>query len=170
MTKSGGLGYDASAGRGWAGWKTTGPARGKLVGVPAVVVNGAGQTEVVAATSIGTIEVGWQPSSGNWRWLSGPDGKIRNSPTAVRWAGGAVAVLDRLSDGKLGYAFSRADTGSASWTGFKAIGGRVLGSPTAWLNTNHVPQAAVLDTRLKLAVSSYSAPSWTSLAEQAGGF
>jgi hypothetical protein len=50
------------------------------------------------------------------------------------------------------------------------IGGHVLGSPAAWVNSGGAPEVAILDQQLKLAVSTYSGAAWAPWTELGGGF
>jgi Domain of unknown function (DUF1906) len=158
----------------WSGWGTvgSGPA---VRGVPAVLAGPAGQTEALAATEAGGLAYAWQDPAGQWQWGTGPAAarsglKVSYSPAATAWPGGKIAVLARLSGGRLGYAVQSGGGSAPAWAGWATVSGSVLGSPAAWLGPGGEPQAAVLDARLRLAAAGYSAGDWSSWTELAGGF
>jgi hypothetical protein len=78
-----------------------------------------------------------------------------------------VAVFARQANAKLGFSVRSA---SGSWGRWTVIGGHVLGSPAAWVNTGGTPEVAILDQQLNLAVSTYSGAAWAPWAELGGGF
>jgi hypothetical protein len=167
-TSGGDLAVDRQAGGKWAGWHVLGGRPGRLTGTPSAVVAG-GQTEVFAADRSGRLDYAWQ-GSGGWAWGSSPDpGKIRHAPSATAWPGGKVGVLAQQANGQLGYAV-QAGTGPAGWTGWTALGARMLGSPTAWTNTSGNPEAAILTTRLSIAVSTFANGAWSPWTSLGGGY
>jgi hypothetical protein len=96
---------------------------------------------------------------------------VRNSPAAVAWPGGVIAVFARQASGALGFAIQAPGAGGAgAWGAWTAIGGHVLGSPAAWVNAGGVPEVAILNQQLQVAVSTYSAGTWAAWAGLGGGF
>jgi hypothetical protein len=175
-TTRGTLAADTRTGGAWHGWATVGASPSGLRGAPAIVSDGAGQTEAFAATTAGGLVHAWQrTSTGAWTWgiaLAGAatSTKIKQSPAAAAWPGGRVVVLSRLANGRLGYILQTGSTGSAGWTSWNSISGKVLSSPAGWLNASGVPEAAVLISNGRLAVSRYLATGWTSWRKAGSGF
>jgi hypothetical protein len=175
-TTDGTLAVDKRNRHGWHGWTTVGASPSGLHRVPAVITSAAGQTEVFAAAKSGGLAHAWQdPSTGSWTWGTALAGaatgtKIKYSPTAAAWPGGHIIVFSRLANGHLGYILQTGSTGSAGWTSWASIGGRVLGSPAGWLNATGVPEVAALHRNLRLAVSRHSAGGWSSWVQLGGGF
>jgi hypothetical protein len=134
-----------------------------------VVTGPGGRTEVLA-TAAGKLAVAAQdPDTGAWTWGASPAGTVpaRNSPAAMAWPGGGVAVFARQGNGQLGYAVQ---AGSGAWGAWTVIGGRVLGSPAAWVNAGGVPEVAILNRQLQVAVSTFTAGTWAPWAGLGGGF
>jgi len=168
----------------WSGWITLPDSPASLSGVPAVVVDGAGQVEFFAATTAGGLDDAWLTGvNGAWMWgspLAGPGStsgagtKISGSPSAATWPSGNVVVYTRLPHGQVGYVRHEGPAGSADWSGWSSIvavpGGRVLGSPAGWLNSSGAAGAAVLDGQLNLAVASNSGSGWSAWTEIGDGF
>ena len=175
-TTRGTLAVDKRNRRAWRGWTTAGASPAGLRGIPAVVSDGAGQTEVFSTTKSGGLVHAWQDmSTGMWTWGAALAGaatgrKVKASPAAAAWPGGQVVVFSRLANGQLGYILQTGSTGSARWASWISIGGSVLGSPAGWLNASGVPEAAILNRNLRLAVSRHSASGWSSWAPLGGGF
>ena len=46
----------------------------------------------------------------------------------------------------------------------------MLGSPTAWTNTSGNPEAAILTTRLSIAVSTFANGAWSPWTSLGGGY
>jgi hypothetical protein len=169
VTGSGALDVATLGATGWSSWSAAGSGPGGLTGTPAFVAGPGGATEV-AVTARGKLALATQnPATGAWTWATSPAGTtgVRNSPAAVAWPGGRVAVFARQANAKLGFAVQAA---SGSWGPWTVIGGHVLGSPAAWVNTGGTPEIAILDQQLKLAVSTYSGVTWAPWAELGGGF
>jgi Domain of unknown function (DUF1906) len=180
-TTQGTLAIDRRYRRAWSGWRALGASPSGLHGIPAAVSDGSGQTEVFAATASGGLDYAWQNTSTRaWTWgpaLAGAGAagaavsvKITYSPSAAGWPGGRVAVFSRLASGNVGDILQAGSTGSAGWAGWTAIGGSIVGSPAGWLNPGGGPGAAVLDARLRIAVTRYSAHGWIGWTELGGGF
>jgi hypothetical protein len=175
-TTAGTLALDQYAGGSWAGWTTAGASPAGLTGVPAVATDGAGQPEVFVATAAGGLAHAWQqPGTGRWSWaaeLAGgaPGTTITNSPTATTWPGGEVAVFAPLSTGQVGYTVQQGSAATAAWTRWASIGGRAVAAPTGWLNPSGTAEVTVLNTRLRLAVASYSAGTWSGWSQLGGRF
>ena len=93
----------------------------------------------------------------------------QGSPAAIPWPGGGVAVFSQLAGAAIGYAVG---TGAAAgtWSGWTRLGSAMLGSPTAWLDASGEPQAAILNSRRKLAIAGYASSSWTGWSSMASGF
>ena len=174
-------------GRIWSGWTTLPGSPANLTGVPAVVVDGAGQVEFFAATTAGGLVDAWLAGApggnGKWTWgspLAGPGStsaagtKVGGSPSAATWPSGNVVVYARLPHGQVGYVRHEGTAGSAGWSGWASIGtvpgGRVLGSPVGWLNSSGAAGAAVLDGKLNLAAASNSGSGWSAWSEIGDGF
>jgi hypothetical protein len=169
VTASGALDVAVLGSAGWGSWSAAGSGPAGLTGTPAVVAGPGGQTEVFA-TAGGKLAVATQgATTGAWTWGTSPAGStgVRNSPAAVAWPGGGVAVLARQSSAKLGYAIQSA---TGTWSAWTTIGGHVLGSPAAWVNTGGVPEVAFLDQQLQVAVSTYGSGTWAPFTELGGGF
>ncbi len=180
-TTQGTLAIDTRYRRTWSGWRALGASPSGLHGIPAAVSGGSGQTEVIAAAASGGLDYAWQDTSTRaWTWgpaLAGAGAagtaasvKITYSPSAAGWPGGRVAVFSRLAGGNLGYVLQTGSTGTAGWAGWTTIGASVVGTPAGWLSPGGVPEAAVLDARLRIAVTRYSAGAWIGWAELGGGF
>jgi Domain of unknown function (DUF1906) len=169
VTGSGALDVATLGATGWSSWSAAGSGPGGLTGTPAVVAGAGGATEVLV-TSKGKLALAAQnPATGAWAWAASPAGPtgVRNSPAAIAWPGGGVAVFARQANAKLGYSIQAA---SGSWGAWTVIGGHVLGSPAAWVNTGGIPEVAILDRQLQVAVSTYSGATWAPWAELGGGF
>jgi hypothetical protein len=169
VTGSGALDLATLGASGWSSWSAAGTGPGGLTGTPAVVTGSGGATEV-AVTAGGKLALATQnPATGAWTWGASPAGTtgVRNSPAAAAWPDGRVAVFARQANAKLGFSVRSA---SGSWGPWTVIGGHVLGSPAAWVNTGGTPEVAILDRQLKLAVSTYSGAAWAPWAELGGGF
>jgi hypothetical protein len=169
VTGSGALDVTTLGTAGWSPWSAAGSGPGGLTGTPAVVTGAGGATEVLV-TAQGKLALATQnPATGAWAWGASPAGTtgVRNSPAAVAWPGGRVAVFARQGNAKLGFSVQSA---AGTWGAWTVIGGHVLGSPAAWVNTGGTPEVAILDQQLKLAVSTYSGTAWAPFAELGGGF
>jgi hypothetical protein len=154
---------------GWSSWSAAGSGPGGLTGTPAVVAGPGGATEVLV-TAKGKLALAAQnPATGGWAWGTSPAGPtgVRNSPAAAAWPGGGVAVFARQANAKLGFSIQAA---SGSWGAWTVIGGHVLGSPAAWVNTGGTPEVAILNQQLQVAVSTYSGATWAPWTELGGGF
>ena len=175
------------SGSAWSDWVTLAGSPSNLRGVPAVVVNGSGQTEFFAATRTGGLADGWvsgaNGATGTWTWgtplagagtASGVTKKIAGSPAAATWPAGDVVIYARLGSGRIGYIRHNGGSGSASWSGWASIsappGGKAIGSPVGWLNSSGAAGVAVLDGQLKLAVASNTGSGWSAWTEVGGGF
>lgn len=178
-TTAGTVAVDTWNGSSWSGWSTLAGSPTNLTGVPAVAVNGSGQTELVAATAAGGLDDAWQSGTGSWTWGNplagtGTGTTIAGSPAAAAWPGGQIAVYAQLAGGQPGYIVQQGTSGSAQWTGWSAIGGvpggSMHGSPAGWLNSSGAPEIAVLDGNLRLATASYAAGGWSSWTEVGGSF
>jgi hypothetical protein len=172
-TASGTLAVDVSDPGGWGGWQTIGGGPAGLTGPLSAVADGGGQTEVFTSTRSGRLAYAWRASAdGSWAWGSSPAGgrKIKNAPTAVAWPGGGVGVVAQQANGRLGYAVQQGSAGAAGWGGWTPMSSHLLGSPAAWVNVNGDPEVAVLNRRLHIAVSTYSAGAWSSWTQLGGGY
>jgi hypothetical protein len=173
ITTKGTLASSADSSAGWQPWQQIGTFTG-LTGVPAVAaVAGAdaGQTEVVAETTAGALDVAWQSGSGaGWQAVSGPPDtiRVRAAPAVVGWPGGALAVISELGNGDIGYSVQQS-AGSATWTNWMPLGQTAVGVPAAW-SAAGTPEAAVLNGSYRIAVASYAGSSWSSWLEIGGGF
>jgi Domain of unknown function (DUF1906) len=179
ITTQGTLAIDKRYRHAWSGWRLLGASPAGLRGIPAAVSDGSGQTEVFAAAASGGLDYAWQDTSTHaWTWgpaLAGAGAaasriKITYSPSAAGWPGGRVAVFSRLATGNLAYIVQTGSTGSAGWAGWASIGGRLVGSPAGWLSPSGGPEAAILDARLRIAVTRHSTRGWALWAELGGGF
>jgi Domain of unknown function (DUF1906) len=186
ITPTGDAAVNHWTGKAWSGWVTLAGGPGGLRGVPAVVTDGSGQTELFAATKAGGLADAWlaggNGSGGTWTWgsplagagaTSGLTQKIAGSPAAATWPAGSVIVYARLADGTIGYIRHAGNAGSASWSGWASIsappGGKAVGSPAGWLNATGAAGVAVLDGKRKLAVASNSGDGWSGWTEVGGG-
>jgi hypothetical protein len=169
-TGGGGLAVDVYGQGSWRGWQAVSGGPSGLTGTPAVASASGGQTEVFTAAA-GRLAYAWQSPGGSWTWSSSPAGttKVKNSPTAVAWPGGGVGVLAQQANGLLGYAAQQGG-GAAGWSAWTALSAHTLGSPTAWANTGGDPEVAILNKRLQIAVSTFSAGGWSSWAQLGGGY
>jgi len=175
-TTSGTLATDTWNGQSWSGWVPVGFSPTGLAGIPAVASNGAGQTEVFVATSAGGLLSAWQAAgTRDWTWGAALAGAIvgttiRNSPTATEWPGGEVAVFARLASGNVGFTVQQGTSSIARWASWTSIGGSAVAAPAGWLNPSGTAEVAVLDAKLRLAVSSFSASRWSGWTELGGSF
>jgi hypothetical protein len=170
ITMKGTLAASADTSAGWQPWQQIGTFAG-LTGVPAVA-GATGQTEVVAETTAGVLDVAWQSSSGGaWQAVSGPPNtvQVRAAPALVSWPGGSLAVLSELGNGEIGYSVQQS-AGSATWTNWMPLGQTAVGVPAAWSGAAGQPEAAVLSASYRIAVASYAGSSWSSWLETGGGF
>jgi glycoside hydrolase-like protein len=174
------------SGGSWGEWSPLAGGPADLAGVPSVVLNGTGQIELVATTMAGGLDDAWltgSGSTGTWTWgtpLAGTgsgrsaEADISGSPTAAAWPAGQVIVYAKRTDGKLAYLRQTGPSGSASWGSWATIGGvpggKILGSPSGWLNTQGAASVAVIDHNLKLAVASNSGTGWSTWSEVGSGF
>jgi Domain of unknown function (DUF1906) len=192
-TAGGTLAVDVRGQGGWQGWQTVAGGPGGVTvgpggvtggpdgvtggpdgvtGTPAVTSALSGQTEVVMRVAGGKLAYAWQPAAGgSWSWGSSPGGatKIKNSPTAVPWPGGGVAVFAQRSTGELGYVVQQGG-GAAGWGAWTPLTTHLLGSPTAWINVGGNPEVAVLDKQLQISVSTWSGSSWGAWVSLGGGY
>ncbi len=166
-----------AAGGGWSGWQQVSGAPAGLAGTPAVVTGPGGGTEVLVVAAGHLAVATRDPAGGGWTWSAGPAGRatIRNSPAAVAWPGGGVAVVAQLSSGQLGVAIQQAATApgggtGAAWGAWAQLPGRMLGSPAAWVNSGGAPEVAVLSRQRQIAVSTWSAGSWSAWTRLGGGY
>jgi hypothetical protein len=169
VTRAGGLAVAALGTSGWGSWTAAGSGPGGLTGTPAVVTGPGGSTEVLV-TAGGHLAAATQVAAGSaWNWVLSPAGApgVRNSPAAVAWPGGGVAVFARQASGQLGYAIQSV---AGAWGAWGAIGGHMLGSPAAWVNAGGVPEVAILNQQLQVAVSTWAAGAWAAWADLGGGF
>ena len=169
VTGSGALDVARLGASGWGSWSAAGTGPGGLTGTPAVVAGPGGATEVMV-TAKGKLALATQdPATGAWTWGASPAGTtgVRNSPAAAAWPGGGVAVFARQANAKLGFAIQ---TASGTWGAWTVIGGHVLGSPAAWVNTGGIPEVAILNQQLQVAVSTYASGTWAAWTELGGGF
>jgi hypothetical protein len=174
-TAAGRAAFDTWNGTSWSGWTVLPVSPAKLTGVPAVAINGSGQTELVTAAVGGGLVVAWQSgAAGTWTWGSplagaGTGTTIKNSPAVAAWPGGEVVIYAQLADGQPGYISQQGTSGSDLWTRWSDVGqvpgGAMLGSPAGWLNYSGAPGVAVLDHNLRIAVASYAAGSWSGWTE-----
>ncbi|MGO9078126.1 MAG: glycoside hydrolase domain-containing protein [Streptosporangiaceae bacterium] len=164
----------AAGGLSWTAWAAAGHSPAGLTGLPAVAVDGTGQTEVFAAAS-GRLLHAWQgPAGGRWTWGPALTGatratKVRNSPAATTWPGGRVAVVAQLADGRAGLTVQQGRTATASWSGLAPIGGTIDGSPASWLNPGGSAEVAALAGHAIVA-SAYSGSGWTPWDQVGGSF
>ncbi len=73
-------------GTAWGRWSTLTGSPTNLAGVPSAVVNGAGQTELFAATKSGGLDDAWLGGTGTWTWptpLAGSGSGRRPAATSV---------------------------------------------------------------------------------------
>jgi hypothetical protein len=173
VSRAGGLDVAALGASGWGPWAAAGHGPAGLTGTPAVVAGPGGATEVLV-TAAGKLAYGWQATAaGPWAWGASPAGTtgVRHSPAAVAWPGGGVAVFARQASGALGFAIQAPGAGGAgAWGAWTAIGGHVLGSPAAWVNAGGIPEVAILNQQLQVAVSTYTGGAWAAWAGLGGGF
>jgi hypothetical protein len=185
-TGSGALAVDVFGPSAWRGWHPVDGGPSGLTGTPAAVSGSGGQTEVFTAASGGLAYAGQSSVTGSWTWGGSPAGdvQIKNSPTAVAWPGGGVGVLAQQANGELGYAVQQggaaadggaadsgaADGGAAGWGDWTPLGAHMFGSPTAWANAGGDPEVAILNKRLKIAVSTFSAGAWSRWTRLGGGY
>jgi hypothetical protein len=170
ITMKGTLASSADSSAGWQPWQQIGPFTG-LTGVPAVA-GAAGQTEVLAESTAGALDVAWQSRPGAaWQAVSGPPDtmRVRAAPAVVSWTGGALAVLSELGNGEIGYSVQQS-AGSATWTNWMPLGQAAVGVPAVWSSAAGQPEAAVLTASYRIAVASYAGSSWSSWLETGGGF
>jgi hypothetical protein len=172
VTRSGARGLATLGTSGWSAWRAAGRGPTELAGTPAVVTGPGGRTEVLVTAAGKLAYAAQDPATGAWTWGASPSGTVpaRNSPAAVAWPGGGVAVFARQGNGQLGYAIQSGSGAWGAWTVISVTGGRVLGSPAAWVNAGGVPEVAILDRQLKVAVSTFAAGAWAPWAELGGGF
>ncbi|MEP7024681.1 MAG: hypothetical protein ABJB47_12965, partial [Actinomycetota bacterium] len=173
-TKSGTAAVSRWNGHVWTAWRPVGASPAGLAATPAVVADGAGQTELFATTTAGRLATAWQnPKSGSWTWAATLTGaKAVQSPAAIRWPDGAVRVFAHLSTGTLGYISQRGSSASAGWSRWTSAGGSILGSPAVWVAAGGTPGVAALSPGLTLATTSYGAGTgtWTSWSPLGGSF
>jgi Domain of unknown function (DUF1906) len=181
VTTAGTAAVDHRRGGSWRGWHAVGASPTGLAADPAVVADGAGQTEVFAATTAHGLDYAWQDrASGQWTWgaplAGGSSGqRIRRSPAAIRWPDGGVRVFAQLTSGQLGVISQQGTAGSAAWSAWAAVGGAVpggtmLGSPAGWISASGVPAAGALDGGLRMASSSFAGGAWSTWTEFGGHF
>jgi hypothetical protein len=180
VTAAGSAAVDTWNGSSWSGWSVIPGSPANLGGAPAAAVSGSGQTEFFAATLAGGLDDAWQnATTGAWTWgnpLAGANtgATIAGSPAAASWGGGQLAVYAQVARGQVAYIRQQGASGSSPWTSWSVIGGvpggRMLGSPAAWLNSSGAPGITVLDNGPHLAVSSYVAGAWAGWTEAGGGF
>ncbi len=181
VTTAGTAAVDSWRGGSWRGWHPVGLSPTGLTANPAVVSDGAGQTEIFATTTAHGLESAWQdPATGRWTWrapLAGgsPGQQVRRSPAAIRWADGQVRVFAQLTSGQLGLITQQGPAGTAAWSSWTPVGGaipggRLLGSPAAWVSAGGVPAAGGLDASLHMAYSSFTGSAWTRWKEFGGRF
>jgi hypothetical protein len=171
----------------WGRWSPLAGGPVDLAGVPAAAVNGSGQTEFFAATTSGGLADAWQSGvgSGTWTWglpLAGTSSKkaagstvsIAGSPAAADWPAGQVIVYARTLGNQLDYIRQDGPTGAATWGSWATIGGipggKMMGSPSGWLNTEGAASVAVIDHEHKLAVASDADAGWSAWSEVGSGF
>jgi Domain of unknown function (DUF1906) len=172
VTTGGGLAVDTLAGNTWSGWKTVAGGPGHLAGTPSVVAISGGPVEALVTVHGGGLAYAWQdPASGTWTWGSSPTGNaaVRNSPSAVPWPGGGVAVFAQQRDGQLGYAVQQSG-GGGTWAAWTALPRHMLGSPEAWINADGGAEVALLDKRLQIAVATYGGSAWSGWGQLGGGY
>lgn len=170
-TRAGGLAVNGAAAGSWSGWHVIGGAPGRLTGAPSVVSAAGGPTEVFTASRSGTMAYAWRNPGGSWAWGSSPSGgaRIMRGPSATTWPGGKVGVLGRQANGQLGFAVQQG-AGAAGWGGWTQVGIRMRGTPAAWTNTNGNPEAAVLTSGRRIAVSTYSGGAWSTWTRLGAGY
>jgi hypothetical protein len=161
----------------WGPWKTLAGNPAGLAGVPAVAVNGSGQTEFFSTTTSGGLAYAWQDGpGGSWNWapLLAGAGAVNGSPAAAGWPAGQVIVYAKARNGQLGYLRQSGTSGASSWGGWATIpglpGGKILGSPSGWLNTQGAASVAVIDLNLNLVVSSNTGSGWSGWTSAGSGF
>jgi len=146
-----------------------------------VVANAAGQAEIFATTKARGLDYAWQSSvTGRWTWgmpLAGRSSgqRIRRSPAAIRWPDGDVRVFAQLTGGQVGMIGQQGGYGTAAWSGWAQVGGtvpggKVLGSPAAWISASGVPAAGGLGASLRMASSSFAGGAWSGWTEFGGHF
>ena len=164
-------------GTSWSSWKTLAGGPSDLAGVPAVAVNGSGQTEFFAATTSGGLAAAWQDGVGGaWTWLAPLAGRgaIDGSPSAANWPSGQLIVYAKTASGQPEYIRQNGAGGSSSWSNWTTIGGlpggKMVGSPSGWLNTQGAASVAVIGKNLKLMVASDTGAGWSSWSNVGSGF
>jgi hypothetical protein len=179
VTTSGSAEMDTWNGSSWSGWSVLAGSPADLGGVPAVAVNGSGQTEFFAATPAGGLADAWQnATTGAWTWGpplagAGTGVTIAGSPAAANAGGGQLVIYAQVA-GKAQDIRQQGASGSVPWGRWSAIGGvpggTMLGSPAGWLNSCGAPGVAVLGGNLSLAISSFTSGAWAAWTEAASGF
>ena len=164
-------------GTSWGSWKVLTGSPASLAGVPAVTVNGSGQTEFFAATTSGGLADAWQNGvGGTWTWAAPLDGHgaTAGSPSAANWPAGQVIVYAKTASGQPEYLRQNGSTGASPWGNWTTIGGvpggKMLGSPSGWLNTEGAASIAVIGKNLKLVVASDTGSGWSSWSNVGSGF
>ncbi len=181
VTTSGTMAVDHWRGGSWRRWHPVGSSPAGLAATPAVVSDGAGQTEIFVSTTAHGLNFAWQnPATGSWTWgapLAGSSSaeQVRRGPAAIRWADGQVRVFAQLTSGQLGMISQQGTSGTATWSAWALVGGaipggKLLGSPAAWISAGGVPAAGGLDASLHMASSSFAAGAWTRWKEFGGRF
>jgi hypothetical protein len=171
ITRQGTLASAADSSAGWQPWQPVGTLTG-LTGVPAAAALPGGQTEVLAETTAGALDVAWQSEPGaGWQTVGGPPDtmQVRAAPAVAGWPGGALAVFSELSNGQIGYSVQQS-AGSATWTNWTPLGQTAVGVPAAWTSASGTPAAAILDGSYRITVASYAGSRWTSWLDTGGGF
>jgi hypothetical protein len=167
-------------GKSWGQWSGLSGSPADLTGVPAVAENGAGQTEFFTATDSGGLDDAWQDGpGGTWTWGTpladqGTAAAVSGSPAAASWPVGQIIVYAKNASGQPEYIRQDGTTGTASWGSWSSIGGvpggKMMGSPSGWLNTVGAASVAVIDGNLNLAVASDTGDGWSSWSEVGSGF
>ncbi len=181
VTTAGTAAVDHWRGGSWRGWHPVGASPSGLTATPAVVANAAGQAEIFATTKARGLDYAWQSSvTGRWTWgmpLAGRSSgqRIRRSPAAIRWPDGDVRVFAQLTGGQVGMIGQQGGYGTAAWSGWAQVGGtvpggKVLGSPAAWISASGVPAAGGLGASLRMASSSFAGGAWSGWTEFGGHF
>ena len=177
LTTAGSAAMIRWSGSSWGQWQTLPGGPDDLAGAPAAIVNGAGQTELFAATTTGGIGYAWQDGDdGSWTWADSlaAGATVGGPVSAATWPAGRVVVYASLSDGAIGFVRQLGTAGPDPWTGLAQTqalpGNAVLGSPAGWLNTGGAAGLAALDGERGLAVASDSGTGWSSWTTAGTGF
>ncbi len=181
VTTAGTAAVDHWRGGSWRGWHPVGSGPSGLTANPAVVSTGRGQAEIFATSTAHGLDYAWQnPATGRWTWgtplAGGSSGQqILRSPAAIRWPDGNVRVFAQLTGGQVGMIGQQGAPGTDAWSGWTQVGGTVpggklLGSPAAWISASGVPAAGGLDASLRMASSSFAGGAWSTWTEFGGQF